>query len=95
MCSVRESLQSLVVVLVLLAAQVVSAQHTHADDVSPLVDDCAVCFAQSIENDEALTQVGIAFLNLSAALLIDTETSRASFAAIATNSRAPPTLIVV
>ncbi|MBL6747315.1 MAG: hypothetical protein ISP88_15540 [Pseudomonadales bacterium] len=94
-CSVRDSLQSLVMVLVLLAAQAVSVQHIHANDISPHVDDCVVCHTQSIEDDQALTQVGIAVINFSAAPLIVPETSRTSFTPIVANSRAPPTLMVV
>jgi hypothetical protein len=94
-CSIRDALQSLVMVLVLLTAQAVSVQHIHANDISPHVDDCVVCHTQSIEDDQALTQVGLAVLNFSAAPLIDLETSRASFTLIAKNSRAPPTLMIV
>lgn len=94
-CSIRDALQPLVMVLVLLTAQNVSVQHINAEDISPHANDCVVCHAQSIEDDQALTQVGLAVPNFSAAPLIALETSRASFTPIAKNSRAPPTLIIV
>lgn len=94
-CSDRDALQCLVMVLVLLAAQAVSVQHIHEDDIFPHADDCVVCHAQSIEDDQALTQVGLAVLNFSAAPLIVPETSCTSFTPVVANSRAPPTLMVV
>jgi len=94
-CSIRDALQPLVMVFVLLTAQYVSVQHIHAEDISPHANDCVVCHAQPIEDDQALTQAGLAALNFSAAPLIALETSRASFTPIATNSRAPPTLMIV